>query len=52
LLKKKKEKERLEYSKKMIPDDNAEFKRKLLLFISLRKRCSNCGFIETRVDAE
>lgn len=40
------------FTQKFIHKDDAAFKRQLLLFISLKKRCSNCGFIETKIDDE
>ena len=52
ILKKKKERGKRAFTDSLIPNDNAEFKRRLLLFISLRKKCSNCDYIETKIDAE
>ena len=35
-----------------IQDSDTCFKRKLLVFISLKKRCFNCQYFETKFDAD
>lgn len=39
-------------SKILGEDDGPSFKRKLLMFISLKKRCFNCGYFENKIDTE
>jgi hypothetical protein len=34
------------------PDDGPDFKRKLLMFISIKKRCFNCHYFENKIDTE
>lgn len=33
-------------------DEGPDFKRKLLLFVSLKKRCFNCHYFENKIDSE
>jgi hypothetical protein len=39
-----------------VPKENdekaSEFKRKVILFYSLKRRCSNCGFIDLNLDLD
>jgi len=46
------EKKKEEFTQKYLKEDSFEFKRKLLLFVSLRKRCFNCGYFENKMDME
>ena len=54
LLKQKKanEDKRETFIKDWIPEEDFVFKRKLMLFVSLRKRCFNCGYFENKLDMD
>ena len=40
------------FIKEWIPEESHLFKRKLMLFVSLRKRCFNCGYFENKTDMD
>lgn len=40
-------KERVDFCNKILGED-----RKLLLFVSLKKRCFNCGYFENKIDSD
>jgi len=48
------EKKKVDFAAQFIKDDKdeGEFKRKLLLFVSLRKRCFNCKYFEDKLDMD
>ena len=43
----------MDFCKEILGDDTGpEFKRKLLNFVSYKKRCFNCGYFENKIDTE
>jgi hypothetical protein len=46
------EREKDEFIAKYITDGDVLFMRKLIMFISLKKRCFNCKYFETKFDAD
>lgn len=54
--KKKEMSKKREFYEKYVPKEgdekSSEFKRKVLLFYSLKRRCSNCGLIDLTLDLD